>query len=119
MIGKFKARYCVRGGFQKRLSPEPLNSYSPVVQCDTMRLMLILQCILCLQSQNIDFTNVLDQEDIPSGEPVSIEIRRYFNSDGGQFDVVLRLKKSYMFKPKQHTACIKASMNRTYLCFGR
>ena len=31
-IRKFKARYCVRGNVQERLSPKPLNSYSPVVQ---------------------------------------------------------------------------------------
>ena len=31
-IRKFKARYCVRGDIQKRLSPKPLNSYSPLVE---------------------------------------------------------------------------------------
>ena len=30
-IRKFKAGYCVRGDIQKRLSPKPLKSYSPVV----------------------------------------------------------------------------------------
>ena len=34
------------------------------------------------------------QADIPSGEPVFIELPRYLNSDGGQHDVVLKLKKS-------------------------
>ena len=56
-ISKFKARYCVRGDIQKRLSTKPLNSYYPVVQWATVRLMLILQCILGLQSQSIDFKN--------------------------------------------------------------
>ena len=41
-IRKFKARYCVRGDIQKRLSPKPLNSYYPVVQWETVKLMLIL-----------------------------------------------------------------------------
>ena len=86
-IRKFKARYCVRGDIQKRLSPKPLNSYSPVVQWATVRLMLILQCILGLQSQSIDFTNSFAQADIPSGEPFFIELPRYFKSDGGQYDV--------------------------------
>ena len=36
--------------------------------------MLILQCILGLQSQSIDFTNAIAQADIPSGEPVFIEL---------------------------------------------
>ena len=64
--------------------------------------MLILQCIIGLQSQSIDFTNAFDQEYIPSGDPVLIELPRYFKSDGGQCDVVLRLNKSYIAKPKPH-----------------
>ena len=40
-IRKLKARYCVRGDFQKRLYPEPLNVYSPVFQWDAMRFMFI------------------------------------------------------------------------------
>ena len=67
---------------QNRMSPEPLNLYSPVVQWATVSLMLILQCILILQSQKIDFKNVFTQADIPSGEPVFIELPRYLNSDG-------------------------------------
>ena len=55
--------------------------------------MLILQCILGLKSQNIDITNYFYHEDIPSGEPVFIEIPRDFKSDGGQCDFVIRLKK--------------------------
>ena len=92
-IRKFKARYCVRKDIQKRLSPKPLNSYYPVVQWATVRLMLILQCILGLQSQIIDFTNDFAQAYIPSGESLFIELTRDFKSDGGQGDVVLILKK--------------------------
>ena len=92
-IRKFKARYCLIWDIQKRLSPKPLNSYSPVVQWATVRLILILQCILGLQIQSIDFTNAFVQEDIPSGGPVSIELPRDLNSDLGQHDVVLKLKK--------------------------
>ena len=55
--------------------------------------MLIFQCILGLQSQGIDFTNDFAQADIPSGEPVLIEFPRDFKSDGGQHDVVIKLKK--------------------------
>ena len=46
-ISKFKALYCVRGDVQKRISPEPLNYYSPVLQWATVRSMLILKWILC------------------------------------------------------------------------
>ena len=56
--------------------------------------MLVLQFILGLQSQSIDFTNAYAQADITRGQPVFIEIPRDFNSDVGQCDVVLRLKKN-------------------------
>ena len=36
----------------------------------------------------------LSQADIPSGEPVLIELSRYFKSDGEQGDVVIILNKS-------------------------
>ena len=39
-----------------------------------MRLMLILQYILGLQSQIIDFTDAFAQADIPSGETILIEL---------------------------------------------
>ena len=93
MIRKSKAQYFVIGNVQKRLFPEPLDLYSPVVQWDTVRLMLIMQCIIVLQSQIIDFINAFAQADIPSGRSVFIELSRDFKSDGGKCDVVLRLKK--------------------------
>ena len=43
-----------------------------------MRLMLILQCILGLQIQSIDFTDAYDQADIQSGETILIELPREF-----------------------------------------
>ena len=90
---KFKAGHFVRGGVQKRLSPEPLNSYYSMFQWATVSLAFILQCIKGLQSQIIDFPNAFAYAGIPSGEPVFIELPRYFKSDGGQCDVVLRLNK--------------------------
>ena len=56
--------------------------------------MLIFQCILGLQIQSIDFTNAFAQIDIPSGEPVFIELPRDFKSDGGKNDDVIKLNKS-------------------------
>ena len=47
-----------------------------------------------MQSQSIDFTNAFVQADIPSGDPVFIELPRDFKSDGGQHDGVLKLNKS-------------------------
>ena len=59
-----------------------------------MRLMLILQFILGLQSQIIYFKNAFAQADIPGGESVFIELSRYFKSDGGKHDVFIKLNKS-------------------------
>ena len=56
--------------------------------------MFIFQFIIGLQSQIFDFTNAFSQADIPGGELVFIELPKYFKSDGGQHDVVLKLKKS-------------------------
>ena len=89
-IRKFKARYCVRGDIQNILSHEPLNLYCTVVRCSTVRLMLILQCIIGLHGQIINFTNAFSQEDILSGDPVFVELPRYFKSDGGKCDAVIR-----------------------------
>ena len=75
------------------MSPEPLNLYSPVVQWGTVRLMFILQCILGLNIQSIDFTNAFAQADIPVVETVFIELSRYFRSDEVQCGVVIVLKK--------------------------
>ena len=75
-----KAQYCVIVDVQNRLSPEPLNSYYPLVQGTKVMLVLVLQCILGLQIQIICFINIFDQEDIPGGEPVLIELPRDFNS---------------------------------------
>ena len=65
-----------------------------MVQRATVRLMLILQFSLGLQSQSIDFTDAFAQADVPIGETILIALSWYFRSDGGQDDVVLKLKKS-------------------------
>ena len=43
-----------------------------------MSLMFILQFILGLLSQSIDFTDAFAQADIPSGETILIELTREF-----------------------------------------
>ena len=92
-ISKFKALYYAILGVKKRLSPESLNTHYSSVQWDTTRLMFIFQCILGFHSQNIYFKNAVSQRYIPGGEHIFIEITRGFNSDGGQYDVVLILNK--------------------------
>ena len=72
----------MRGGCpEETLSYNP-NMYSPVVQWDTVKLMMIFQCILGLQIQSIDFINAFALEYIPSGGPVFTGLPRYFKSGG-------------------------------------
>ena len=73
--------------------------------------MLILQSILGLESQSNDFTNAFDKIDIPSGEPVLIEITRDFKSDVGQDDVVLRLKKILYGQSEAARLCYEKLQN--------
>ena len=77
--------------------------------------MLILQCVLGLQSQSIDFTNDFSQADIQSGEPVFIELPRDFMSHVGQHDVVLILNKTYMVNPKPHAYGMKSCKMVCYI----
>ena len=65
-----------------------------MVQWYTVRLMLILQCILNFQVQSINFTDAFSQEDISSGEPFLIEIPRGFKSNGRKCGIVFRLNES-------------------------
>ena len=101
----------MRGDVQKRMSPKPLKSYSTVVKWATVRLRLILKCILGFQSQSIDFTNAFSQSDIPIGEPVFIELTRDFTSDVGQGDVVLILKKSLYGQAEAAHLCYEQLRN--------
>ena len=64
----------MRGDVQKRLSPEPLNYYYPLVQWATVGFIFILLCIIGLQSQIIDSTNSFAQAEILSRELVFIEL---------------------------------------------
>ena len=47
----------------------------------------------------------------PSGEPAFIEPPRDFKSDGGQHDVVLKLKKSLYGQAKDAQICYKKPQN--------
>ena len=90
----------MKGYFQKILSTETLKSYSPVIQWYTVRLMLILQCVIILKIQSICFANAFAQADITSGYPLLVEPPRNFKSDGLQCDIVVRLKRVLYGKAK-------------------
>ena len=59
---KFKARFCVRGDIQKRLSYVPMNTYDPMVQCSNVILMQVITCIVGLNIQATNFRNTFAQD---------------------------------------------------------
>jgi hypothetical protein len=59
---KKKSRWCVRGDIQKRTMD--VESYSPVVQWSSVRLMLILSIVHGLQTRQVDYVNAFVQADL-------------------------------------------------------
>ena len=89
-IRKYKACICVRGD-QQQHGYDFLETYAPVVQWSTVRLLLILSAILGLSTKQVDYTLAflqakLDEKDLP----IFIEMPRMFKKKGH----VLRLKRS-------------------------
>ena len=66
----FKSHFCVRGNLQKK-EVDDLETYSPVAQWATVRLMLILTVVFNLKTKATDFSNTFAQADM-SGEDVYI-----------------------------------------------
>ena len=90
---KNRSRFCVRGDVQKRKAETPLNTYAPVAMWSTIRLMLIMSCLLNLTTSSVDFSNAFAQADIPQSQTVYIEPPQGFTSENGD-DIVLKLNKS-------------------------
>ena len=93
---KFKARWCVRGDLEKKINGkrgESVDTYSPVVQWSTVRLMLVLTIILGMVTRAVDFSNAFAQADMPPDMQVYLEMPENFAPNDGS-DSVLRLKKS-------------------------
>jgi hypothetical protein len=93
---KFKSRWCVRGDIERRINGkngEVMDTYSPVVQWSSVRLMLVLTIILGMVTQAVDFSNAFAQADMPEGLDVFLEMPENFKSSDSS-DSVLKLKKS-------------------------
>jgi hypothetical protein len=88
---KHKARLCAHGGMQQ-YGEHYWDTYSPVVQMMTVRLLLVLALILDLHTRSIDFTLAYTQA--PIDVETFIEIPTGFDIDGNRHDFVLELKKN-------------------------
>ena len=73
-IHKYIYKYCGRVNVKKGVTIKQLKIYEPVVVWPTVRIMLILACILGLNIQSMDFYNEFLKADIPKGRDVYIGI---------------------------------------------
>jgi hypothetical protein len=87
---KFKARFCVRGDLQKE-GEDYFETYAPVVQWSTIRLLLTLILQEGWATKQVDYTNTFAQAEIH--DDIVIEPPKLFGSRNGK-DLVLRLLKS-------------------------
>ena len=94
LIKKFKARFCARGGMQLK-GIDFFETYAPVVQWTTIRLMFILEVLLGLKSKQGDVTCAFLHSDLEPGETVYVGMPLGFNvkSKNGKRQV-LKLKKT-------------------------
>lgn len=90
LIKKLKARFCARGDRQVE-GVDFDETYAPVVQWTTIRLMLVLQVILDLKSKQGDVTAAFLHGEFGENDlPVFLEMPRGFQQEGK----VLKLKRT-------------------------
>jgi Reverse transcriptase (RNA-dependent DNA polymerase). len=87
---KYKARYCCRGDMQTE-GIDYFDTYAPVVQWSTVRLVLTLALKNGWSTRQVDYTNAFAQADLQ--EEVYIEPPCGFSGQDG-LDKVLKLRKS-------------------------
>jgi hypothetical protein len=73
LIKKFKARFCARGN-QQLEGIDFFETYAPVVQWTTIRLMFILEILLGLKSKQGDVTCAFLYADLGPGENVYVDM---------------------------------------------
>jgi hypothetical protein len=81
LIKKFKARFCARGDKQIE-GVDYFETYAPVVQWTTIRLMLMLEVLLDLKSKQGDVTAAFLHAELNEGERVYIEMPQGFRQKG-------------------------------------
>ena len=89
LIKKFKARFCARGD-QQIEGIDFFETYAPVVQWTTVRLMLILEILLNLKSKQGDVTAAFLHAELEEGEKVYVAMPQGFKKAGK----VLKLKRT-------------------------
>ena len=121
LIKKFKARFCARGDRQI----EGINyfeTYAPIVMWVTIRLLLILECLLGLVSKQGDVTCAFLHVHLPEGEDVYLHMPRGFTQYGKKGGVnVIKLKRT-LYGLKQSPRAFwkymvaKVGSNQAHIC---
>jgi len=94
LIKKFKARFCARGDRQIE-GVDYFETYAPVVMWVTVRLLLILECLLGLVSKQGDVTCAFLHAHLEEGEEVYLQMSRGFKQyDKKDNAKVLKLKRT-------------------------
>jgi hypothetical protein len=97
---KFKARFCARGDLQKE-GIDYFETYAPVVQWSTVRLLLSTVLTEGWATRQVDYTNAFAQAEI--NEEVYIECPRLFGPKSGSARVLKLLKSLYGLKQAPRT----------------
>jgi len=87
---QYKARLCVRGDLQI-LGEDYWQSYSPVCQWSTVRLLLIMSVVHGLHTRQVDYVNAFAQAELD--KEVFVEFPKGYGHNNDD-DCVLRLNKS-------------------------
>ena len=88
---KYKARLCLRGDTMVK-GEDYTESFSPVVQWSSVRVMLILSIVHGLHTRQVDYVNAFAQADQPSNKIIYMEFPPGYTNPTD--DCVLRLKKT-------------------------
>lgn len=111
MVKKFKARFCARGD-QQLEGIDFFETYAPVVQWTTVRLMLILEILLGLKSKQGDITAAFLHADLDEKEKVYVQMPLGFRQKGK----VLRLRKTLYGLRQSPRAFWKYLTEKMQLC---
>jgi hypothetical protein len=79
---KLRSRFCVRGDQQVE-GVDYFESYAPVVQWSTVRVVFIMVIIYGLISRQVDFQNAFCQSTLGEHEHVYVEIPKGFDAPPG------------------------------------
>ena len=111
LIKKFKARFCARGD-QQIEGIDFFETYAPVVQWTTVRLMLILEILLDLKSKQGDVTAAFLHAELEEGEEVYVAMPQGFKKAGK----VLKLRRTLYGLRQSPRAFWKYMVEKMEIC---